>query len=83
MATVFSILSLPKTSNGFTSLRPTSGLEDDLPHKVARSYTDGDSATAFRSKRSSSLNENRKGPIQIQVVGEFSMYFVHILASYY
>lgn len=75
MTTVFSILSLPKTSDGLTALRPTlitSSLEDepDLPHKVARSHADKDSASAFRSKQVSAHNEKHKGPIQIQIIGE-------------
>ncbi len=81
MTTVFTILTLPKTSVGLTALRPTLttvNLEDDpdRPQKVARSNTDKDSASAFRTKQVSALDEKRKGPIQIQIVGEYSLYFI-------
>jgi hypothetical protein len=59
--------------------------DPDRPHKVARSNTDRDSATAFRSKQVSALNEKRQGPIQIQIVGDYSMCLIlklHILESH-
>jgi len=82
MATVFTILTLPKTSDGLTALRPTltttslDDVEPDRPQKVARSNTDKDSATAFRTKQLSALDEKRKEPIQIQIVGEYSSCFI-------
>lgn len=76
---IYSILTLPKTSDGLTCLKPSSlvnaGLADDSgspPHKVARLSTDLDSASASRSKQSAIHSNNSHGPIQIQFVGDCS-----------
>ncbi|KAF8168514.1 Cullin family-domain-containing protein [Crassisporium funariophilum] len=76
MTSVFLLLSLPQTSNGFTEFRPTvieTSIDDGLaspPRKVARLADDSDSASASRSK-SSSIAGKPVGPIQIQVVGNY------------
>ncbi|KAF8907718.1 Cullin-4B [Gymnopilus junonius] len=73
MTSVFELLSLPKTSNGFSSIRPTvlAGSLDDgsasPPHKVARLTADSDSASASRPK----IAKASIGPIQVQVIGEY------------
>ncbi|KIL57743.1 hypothetical protein M378DRAFT_188384 [Amanita muscaria Koide BX008] len=74
MASVFTLLSLPQTSNGFTSLRPTAvaNSPDDgsasTSRKVPRLDTDSDSATASRSKVQTQTKVS-KGPIKIQIIG--------------
>jgi cullin-4 len=80
MTTVYSILTLPNTSDGLTYLKPTSaaGSADGSgspPHKVARLSTDYDSASASRSKKTSIHNNSLDGPIQIQIVGDCSSSF--------
>ena len=77
MTTVYSILTLPNTSDGLTCLKPTSvpGSADGSgspPHKVARLSTDYDSASASRSKKTSIHNNSVDGPIQIQIIGNCS-----------
>ena len=86
--TIFSLLSLPKTSDGLTALRPTtlvtSSLEDGSAsptRKVARLASDSDSASAFRSKQPP-LQAVKSGPIQIKIVGDYSTScFLHIFET--
>ncbi|PPQ84539.1 hypothetical protein CVT25_007609 [Psilocybe cyanescens] len=73
MTTLFSMLSLPKTSGGLTALRPTVVAADfndgsaSPPRKVARMTADSDSASASRSKVATHVG----GSLQIQVIGEY------------
>jgi cullin-4 len=75
MASVFTLLSLPQTSKGFTALRTTAvanGGDDgsaSISRKVPRLDTDSDSATASRSKASQTQNKASTGPIKIEVIG--------------
>ncbi|THV00861.1 Cullin-domain-containing protein [Dendrothele bispora CBS 962.96] len=68
---VFTLLELPKTSNGFTTTRVTAtGVEEGSAsplRKVARLDADLDSASASRSK---SANTQSNGPVKIQIVGD-------------
>jgi cullin-4 len=82
MTSVFLLLSLPNTSEGFTTVRP-SALEPSLddgsaspPRKVARLSAESDSASASRSKGKGAAVAPRKSgaPIAIKVVGEYSMW---------
>ncbi len=78
MTTVYSILTLPNTSDGLTCLKPTSvagSADGSGSHKVARLSTDYDSASASRSKQTSIHNNSSDGPVQIQIVGECSSSF--------
>ncbi|KAK7469322.1 hypothetical protein VKT23_003803 [Stygiomarasmius scandens] len=67
---VFTLLELPKTSNGLTATRLTAtGVEEGSAsplRKVARLDTDLDSASASRSSTTLS-----GGPVKIQIIGEF------------
>lgn len=82
MTSVFLLLSLPNTSEGFTTVRP-SALEPSLddgsaspPRKVARLSAESDSASASRSKGKGAAVAPRisGAPIAIKVVGEYSMW---------
>jgi len=72
---VFTLLELPKTSNGLTATRLTAtGVEEGSAsplRKVARLDTDLDSASASRSSTTLS-----GGPVKIQIIGEFSESFL-------
>ncbi|KAH9487336.1 Cullin-4 [Psilocybe cubensis] len=72
MATLFALLSLPKTSEGLTALRPTVVTEQNEgsaspPRKVARLTADSDSASASRSKTTTHIG----GSLQIRVIGDY------------
>src|SRR6266550_5716505 len=73
MSILFSLLSLPQTSNGFTSLRPTAvndtlyDASASISRKVPRLDTDSDSATASRPNSKSQQLKASKGPIKIEI----------------
>ncbi|KAF9555850.1 Cullin-4B [Agrocybe pediades] len=73
MTSVFQLLSLPKTSNGLTAIKPAGlvpSTGDDgsasPPRKVARLTGESDVTSNSRSKAVKSAG----GPVQIQVIGE-------------
>ncbi|KAF9527911.1 Cullin family-domain-containing protein [Crepidotus variabilis] len=78
MATVFALLSFPTSSKGLTALRTTSlatsSLDDgsESPRKVARSATDSDSASAFRSKQDNPQTKRPNQTLQIKIAGDYS-----------
>ncbi|KAF8637776.1 hypothetical protein AX17_002585 [Amanita inopinata Kibby_2008] len=77
MTSVFTLLSLPQTSKGFTTLRATAvadALDDgsaSISRKVPRLDTDSDCATASRSKPPPKPAAATPGPIRIQVFGDY------------
>ncbi|KAF8060763.1 Cullin family-domain-containing protein [Lyophyllum atratum] len=71
MTDVFTLLTLPKTSNAFASIRPTvtETLDDGSAsprRKTARRDVDSDAASASRSQRT-----RVHGPIKIKVIGDW------------
>ena len=73
MTSVFTLLTLPQTSSGFTALRSTvidsvdDGSASPRIFKTPRLDTDSDSASASRSKHHNARNG---GPIRMQIIGD-------------
>ena len=82
MTTLYSLLSLPKTSDGFTASIPTSLVDSSLdgssespPHKVPRLNSDNDSASAARSRQAHvEASLKRQGPVEIEIIGDYSSF---------
>ncbi|KAF8845530.1 Cullin-domain-containing protein [Paxillus ammoniavirescens] len=77
MTDVFKLLTLPKTSNGFTAHRSTvvertadhHERSESHPHKTPRLDSDSDSGSAYRSRdRPKGKAVERNGPLRIQVL---------------
>ncbi|KAF9481235.1 Cullin-4B [Pholiota conissans] len=70
------LLTLPRTSDGLTNVKPTTlpGVDDGSgspPRKVARLAAGSDSASASRSMGKASSIQRLDGPIRIQVIGNY------------
>lgn len=73
MSDIFTLLTLPRTSNGLTALRETPIESDDdgspprkAPRAALATYSPGSAARAKRN-----LDERNHGPINIQIVGNY------------